>query len=45
MCRMIGFVMFWVAVGMLVSIFIENLFINICLVLLFLILGFNFFCK
>lgn len=44
MKRMIGFILFWVAVGMIIALFIENLFIHILIVLVLILLGYNLFC-
>lgn len=44
MCRMIGFIMFWIAVGMIISMFIENILLSVCIILLLIICGFNMFC-
>lgn len=35
--------MFWVAVGMVVELFIENILISMLLILFFLLLGYNLF--
>lgn len=44
MKRMIGFILFWIAIGMTVMLFIANGFIAIGIILLCLILGYNLFC-
>lgn len=41
---LIGFILFWVAIGMFISLFIENIFLLILLILILLVLGFNLFC-
>lgn len=42
---LIGFVLFWIAAGMFISLFIESQFVIISLIITFMILGFNLFCK
>lgn len=44
MKRIIGFIMFWVAVGMTIMLFIDSALLSICLILFFLVLSYNFFC-
>lgn len=44
MCRMIGFIMFWIAVGMIISMLIGNIMLSVCIILLLIICGFNMFC-
>lgn len=39
----IGFILFWIAVGMLLMLFIRNTLIEIFLIGLFLVLGYNLF--
>ncbi len=43
MRRLIGYTLFWVAVGMVVELFIESILISILLILFFLLLGYNLF--
>lgn len=43
MRRLFGFALFWVAVGMVIGIFIESIVINILVILFFLLLGYNLF--
>lgn len=45
MKRMCGFILFWVAIGMTIMLFITNGFIAICIIILCLILGYNLFCN
>ncbi|MGN0506735.1 MAG: hypothetical protein ACI4FZ_09245 [Lachnospiraceae bacterium] len=45
MKRLIGFILFWIAVGMILMLFITNGILAICLILLFLICGYNLFCN
>ncbi len=43
-CRMLGFIMFWIAIGMIIALFMaDNLFWAITLIVILLILGFNLF--
>ncbi len=42
---LIGFIFFWIAIGMFVSLFIESVFCIVVLILFFLIVGFNLFCR
>ncbi len=42
---LIGFVLFWIAIGMFISLFIESVFLSVILILMFLIFGFNLFCR
>lgn len=44
MVKVIGFMMFWVAVGMIIGLLINNIFIGIVIILLLLLLGYNLFC-
>lgn len=45
MIRLIGFIMFWIAVGMIISLLIKNsLLLCICIIIVLIILGFNMFC-
>ena len=37
MCRMIGFIMFWIALGMIISMFIESVFISVSIIFLLII--------
>jgi hypothetical protein len=42
---MFGFILFWVAVGMIAALFlVENMVILVCIIIIFLLLGFNLFC-
>lgn len=43
-CKMLGFIMFWIAVGMIIGLFMAgNIFWAIVLIIVLLILGFNLF--
>ncbi len=44
MCRIIGFALFWIAVGMLLMMLISNVIAGVILVLLLLIVSYNLFC-
>ncbi len=44
MRKIIGFALFWMAVGMIVSLFMESSFVSVCLIIMCMILGFNLFC-
>lgn len=44
MKRMIGFIFFWIAVGMTIMFFVTNGILAIIIIILLLILGYNFFC-
>lgn len=43
MRRLIGYTMFWVAVGMVLELFIANILISILMILCFLLVGYNLF--
>lgn len=43
MRRLIGYTMFWLAAGMVLELFIENILISMLLILFFLLLGYNLF--
>lgn len=43
MKHMLGFILFWIAIGMTIMLFITNGVLAICIILLFLILGYNLF--
>lgn len=45
MRRMMGFILFWIAVGLFLSLFIEEIVWCITLIVLFLLIGYNMFCK
>lgn len=44
MRRMTGFILFWIAIGMTIMLFIANGVIALLIILLCLILGYNLFC-
>ena len=43
MKKLLGFILFWIGIGMAVMLFITNGFLAICIILLCLILGYNLF--
>ncbi len=43
MHRLIGYTLFWVAVGMAAELFIESILVSILLILFCLLLGYNLF--
>ena len=45
MKRMIGFILFWIAIGMTIMLFITNGLLAICIIILCLLLGYNLFCN
>lgn len=44
MKRMIGFILFWIAIGMLIMLFIHNILIGFIIIGLLLLIGYNLFC-
>lgn len=44
MKRLIGFILFWIAVGMAIMIFLPNEVLGILIILVLLLLGYNLFC-
>ena len=44
MKRLIGFIMFWIAVGMAIMIFLPNEVLGILIIFILLLLGYNLFC-
>lgn len=44
MKRMLGFILFWIAIGMTIMLFLKNGILAIAMIILCLILGYNFFC-
>ena len=43
MRRLIGYTLFWIAVGMVIELFIESIFFSILLILFLLLIGYNLF--
>ncbi len=44
MKRLAGFILFWIAIGMTIMLFLRNGFLALCIILLCLILGYHLFC-
>ena len=44
MCRMLGFIMFWIAVGMIIGFFTGCMFWHIVIIIALIIIGYNMFC-
>lgn len=45
-CRMLGFIMFWIAVGMVIALLLqEDIFLSVCIIIILIVVGFNMFCK
>jgi len=44
MKRVIGFAIFWIAVGIVVSMILPNLFVQVMCILLCLLISYNLFC-
>ena len=44
MKRMLGFILFWIAIGMTIMLFLDSNFLAFCIIVLCLILGYNLFC-
>lgn len=45
MKRMLGFILFWIAIGMSIMFFLDNSFLTLLIILFCLILGYNLFCN
>ncbi|MCI8750132.1 MAG: hypothetical protein K1W39_15815 [Lachnospiraceae bacterium] len=45
MRKMAGFILFWIAIGMTIMLFLDNGIIAVLIILLCLILGYNLFCS
>lgn len=43
MCRLIGYTLFWVALGILVGMFIESVAVSIILILFLVLVSYNLF--
>jgi|GEM_PF-143371 len=42
MCRLLGFIFFWIAVGMIITLFImDNVFLCVCIIITLLVVGYN----
>lgn len=44
MKRICGFISFWIAIGLVVALFIDSLVIHVLIILVLLLLGYNLFC-
>ncbi|MBS5665733.1 hypothetical protein [Roseburia sp. AM59-24XD] len=44
MKRMLGFILFWIAIGMLLMLWIGSGFLAFCIIVLCLLLGYYLFC-
>ncbi|MBS7061755.1 MAG: hypothetical protein ACLU90_05260 [Lachnospira sp.] len=45
MCRMLGFIIFWIAVGMIIALLLaDNLFLCISIIIILILVGYNMFC-
>ncbi|NLZ81850.1 MAG: hypothetical protein GX913_08665 [Clostridiales bacterium] len=44
MSKIIGFILFWIAVGLALSFYINNPALKLIAVILFLVIGYNLFC-
>lgn len=44
MCRMLGFIIFWIAVGLAISLCFRSPVIRTLLALVLLVVGYNLFC-
>ncbi|MGN0164645.1 MAG: hypothetical protein ACI39R_00540 [Lachnospiraceae bacterium] len=45
MRKMLGFILLWIAVGMILMLLIRNILLGLFVIALCLILGYNLFCK
>lgn len=43
--QLVGFILFWIAVGMLFMLFMPNNFVGILLAAAFLLIGYHLFCR
>ncbi len=44
MRKLCGFVLFWLAVGMCIGLYLDSNFLVICLIIAMIVIGFNLFC-
>ncbi len=44
MCRMLGFIMFWIAIGMIIALFLASNLLCICIIIILILAGYNMFC-
>ncbi|MBR6538186.1 MAG: hypothetical protein IKT67_13395 [Lachnospiraceae bacterium] len=45
MRKVVGFILFWIAVGMLLTFFLRSALLTVLLIVLFLVLGYHLFCR
>lgn len=45
MRKMLGFILFWVAAGMILMLLVRNILVGLFIIALCLLLGYNLFCK
>lgn len=45
MQRMIGFILFWIAIGMTIMLFLDNGFLALLIIILCLVLSYTLFCN
>lgn len=45
MKKLIGFISFWIAVGMLIGMLVENKFISLLIISALLLIGYNLYCN
>jgi hypothetical protein len=43
--KLCGFILFWMAVGMAIGMYLDCNFFVVCLVIIMMVIGFNLFCK
>ncbi len=45
MCKIIGFILFWIGVGIIISLCLSNPLFRLLVAGLLLVIGYNMFCK
>lgn len=45
MCKLIGFILFWIAVGLIISLCMRNPLWKLFVAVVLLMIGYNMFCK
>jgi len=45
MRKVLGFILFWIAVGMLLTFFLRSTLLTVLLMILFLVTGYHLFCR
>ena len=45
MCRILGFLLFWIGIGILIGMLLPNPFLCVLAVAVLLLLGYNLFCS